>query len=320
MRRSALLACSLLAATAVQAQEASFSAEALESVSYDGGALPDGQSALTFAVQVLLDRAGISPGVIDGYKGGMSETAIRAFEAREGLEVDGLMDQAVWDALGGSGADAFVTSHTITEEEAQTVPELPEDYAEMAELQRLGYERVSERIAEMFHMDEDALIALNPGASFSAGESVTVAQPQAALQGEVTAIRIDGASGRLEAMDGSGNVVASYPVAVGSSETPSPQGSFEVVAIATEPTYSYRPDVNFQQGDNDEALTLPPGPNGPVGLVWIDLNEPTYGIHGTPNPARLFVEQSHGCVRMSNWDAQELAGMVSAGVSVEITQ
>jgi lipoprotein-anchoring transpeptidase ErfK/SrfK len=89
------------------------------------------------------------------------------------------------------------------------------------------------------------------------------------------------------------------------------------VAVAPEATYSYRPDVNFQQGDNDEPLTLPPGPNNPVGGIWLDLSAPTYGLHGTPEPDLIDKIQSHGCIRMTNWDARELAGMVEQGTVVE---
>ena len=294
------------------------SAEEIDNAAYDGGALPDGQSGLTVKAQVLLDRAGISPGIIDGYKGGMSESAIRAFEEREGLEVDGVMDEKVWSALGGADAGKITTTHTITESEANVRGEpLPEDYAKLAELDRMGYITVPEAVAETFHMDVDFLKAINPDAKFEAGEEVTVVDPGERATGEVTSVTIDKASQRLVARDAEGTILTNYPVAVGSAETPSPSGKVEVEAIAIEPTYSYRPSENFQQGDNDEPLTLPPGANNPVGLVWIDLSKPTYGIHGTPEPAKLFQETSHGCVRLSNWDARELAEMIARGASVE---
>ena len=294
-------------------------AEEIDSASYGGGALPDGQSALAAKAQILLDRAGISPGVVDGYKGGMSESAIRAFEAREGFEVDGVLDEEVWAALGGPGASGLTMSYEITEEDAQTTSEIPDDYAERAEMDRLGYLRVSEAVAERFHMDEDFLKQLNPDAAFEAGESVMVVDPGPRAEGEVTRIVVDKASRRLLAYAGE-EVLTNYPVGIGSEQTPSPSGTVEINAVATEPTYTYRPDENFQQGDNDEVLELPPGANGPVGLVWIDLSKPTYGIHGTPEPAKLFEQFSHGCVRMSNWDAEELAFLVSAGVPVEFKE
>ena len=293
----------------------------IDGATYDGGTLPDGQSGLTVKVQVLLDRAGISPGVIDGYKGGMSESAIRAFEAREGLEPDGAMDGEVWSALGGPDAGAVTLAYTITAEDADVRGEpLPDDYAKLAELDAMGFVSVAEKLAERFHMDVDFLAALNEGMAFEAGETITVVDPGGKAEGSVASVTVDKASGRLVARDAEGNTLTDYPVAVGSSETPSPSGTVEVTAIAFDPTYSYRPSENFQQGDNDEPLTLPPGPNGPVGAVWIDLSEPTYGIHGTPEPAKLFTEQSHGCVRMSNWDANELADMIERGATVEFIE
>ena len=308
------IALSLLAMPA-----AAITTDEIDSAEYNGGALPDGQSALTVKVQALLDRAGISPGVIDGYKGGMSESAIRAFEAREGLEVDGVLDEEVWSKLGGAEAGPLTMTYTISEEDAATNAEIPDDYAERAEMERLGYVRVSEAVAERFHMDEDFLKALNPDARFEVGEEISVIDPGGRVEGEVTRIVVDKAAQRLRAYSGDA-VLTDYPVGIGSDQTPSPSGTVEINAVATEPTYTYRPDENFQQGDNDEVLELPPGANGPVGLVWIDLSKPTYGIHGTPEPAKLFTQFSHGCVRMTNWDAQELAFLVSAGVPVEFTE
>jgi lipoprotein-anchoring transpeptidase ErfK/SrfK len=293
----------------------------VEAAGYDGGDLPEGQSALTMKLQILLDRAGISPGVIDGYKGGMTESALMAFEDREGLEVDGVIDAEVWEALGGPSASGLTRRYTITEEDADIRGEpLPTDYAELAELDAMGFTAVAEKLAERFHMDEEVLRAMNEDAAFEAGETISVVVPGDPVEATVDRIEVRKGTRRLAALDAEGNVIANYPVGIGSDENPSPTGTHEVVAVAVEPTYSYRPSENFQQGENDEPLTLPPGPNGPVGLVWIDLSEPTYGIHGTPDPAKLFVADSHGCVRMTNWDAMELAGMTGQGVSVEFVQ
>ncbi|MBD3663768.1 L,D-transpeptidase family protein [Sulfitobacter aestuariivivens] len=304
----------LLVATTAQA---SITADAISNADYNGGALPDGQSGLAVKVQVLLDRADISPGVIDGYRGGMTTSAISAFETREGLEVDGVLDQTVWDKLGGDGASAIVKQHQITESDlSQFTGENPEDYAEMAKKDLLGYVTAAEALAEAFHMDVDFLTTLNPDSDFSAGSTITVVAPKDPAEAEVAQIIVNKSSQRLVAKTADGTIVANYPVSVGSSQTPSPAGTFEVNGIAIDPTYTYNPDKNFQQGENDQVLQIPPGPNGPVGSVWIDLSKPTYGIHGTPDPAALFTAQSHGCVRMTNWDARELAGMVSAGVSV----
>jgi lipoprotein-anchoring transpeptidase ErfK/SrfK len=119
------------------------------------------------------------------------------------------------------------------------------------------------------------------------------------------------------AYDGDGKLIASYPATIGSTDTPSPSGTVKVVSVTLDPTYTYNPKINFKQGNNDKVLTIPPGPNGPVGSVWIALSKPTYGIHGTPDPDKIGKTSSHGCVRLTNWDAQELAKMVSPGVWVQ---
>lgn len=314
-RYSHILAFALALATPATATP--FDAASIDAATYENGPLPEGQSALTAKLQALLDRAGISPAVIDGYKGGMTRSALRAFERRAGLAVDGVLDPEVWQALGGPQADSVTQRYRITEEDVSGLSDpLPEDYAKLAELDRMGYVRVSEKLAERFHMDEDFLRGLNPDAAFRAGETISVMAPGANASGKVARIVVHKGRSRLTAHDAQGAILADYPVTVGSDQTPSPSGTVEVVAVAIDPTYSYNPDVNFQQGDNTEPLTLPPGPNGPVGSVWIDLSEPTYGLHGTDEPAELFRSQSHGCVRMTNWDARELADMVDAGVTV----
>lgn len=318
MRKSVLLIAILAACPALAATP---TPDNIDNVTYDSGPLPDGQSALAVKTQVLLDRAGISPGVIDGRKGGMTTSAIKAFERREGLDVDGALDAQVWSALGGEAAGEIMSEYTISASDINDLtPDLTRDYEKMAEREILGFRSASEALAEKFHMDEDFLKALNAGASFEEGETIWVVAESAPLDGSVSRIEIDASSGRLTAFGEGDAILASYPVAIGSTETPSPSGQHTVRAVAPNPTYTYRPDVNFQQGDNAEALVLPPGPNGPVGSTWIDLSKDTYGIHGTPDPAKLFVEQSHGCVRMTNWDAAELAEMVSEGVDVRFME
>ncbi|MGR3464168.1 L,D-transpeptidase family protein [Limimaricola sp.] len=295
--------------------------ETIEAATYEGGPLPDGQSAITVKTQILLDRAHVSPGIIDGWKGGMSESAIAAFETREGFAVDGQLDQQVWDALTATQPAPMLQRYTITEDDASGLSApLPDDYAKLAELDRLGYTSIAEKLAERFHMDEGFLEALNPGVAWQAGTTITVADPGPRLETKVARIEVRKQSSRLAGFDAGGRMVLNYPVTVGSAATPSPSGTVEVVAVALEPTYSYDPDKNFQQGDNDEFLLLPPGPNGPVGSVWIDLSKPTYGLHGTSEPDSLFKAASHGCVRMTNWDAEELAHLVSEGVTVEFIE
>ena len=304
------------AVTFAKANAAAMDPASINTATFAGEQLPEGQSPLAVRLQVLLDRAGTSPGVIDGYSGDNVEKAIRGFEEVNKLPVDGLIDQLMWDTLQAMGGEVIV-SYAITDEDTSGLSApLPADYAELAKLERLGFTSVQEKLAERFHMDMEFLAELNPTAAFTAGETVFVADPGTDQQAEVASLVADKSEARLLAYDATRTLIAIYPVTIGSSSTPSPSGIHTVNGIAIDPTYSYNPK-NFVQGDNAEPLTLPPGPNGPVGNVWIDLSEPTYGIHGTPEPSKIDKTSSHGCIRMTNWDANELAHMVSEGVSVE---
>jgi lipoprotein-anchoring transpeptidase ErfK/SrfK len=308
-------------AAAAPAPDRTLTAAEIDAATYTGGPMPKGRSPVTVKMQVLLDRAGISPGVIDGIKGGMSRTALTAFQSVVGLPATGEMDMEAWQILGGDRVGPITTVHTISADEIASLSPgpLPTDYAELAQLDHIGYTSMPELLGELYHMDENFLRSLNPGASWTAGEQITVVEP--VVPGErvldtLAHIVVDKARGRLVALDHDGAVIGDYPVTIGSSGTPSPTGTHKVVAVAMNPTYHYSPD-NFVQGENMQPLTLPPGPNGPVGSVWIDLDAPSYGLHGTPRPEKLFVTASHGCVRLTNWDAQELAAMVNARMAVE---
>ncbi|MCF3973409.1 L,D-transpeptidase family protein [Paracoccus salsus] len=310
------------AAPAAAQDDRPFTAADIEAADYDGGALPAGRSALTARVQVLLDRSGTSPGVIDGFKGGMSQSAIMAFERRSGLPVDGVMDPHVWNLLQSFSYEPITMDYTITAEDAEgLVDEIPEDYADKARMSSMGFTSIAEKLGERFHMDEKFLAFLNPGARLEPGTTIRVTDPGSSIRGEVTRIIVDKATRRVAAYNANGRMLVDYPATIGSDATPSPSGDHHVVTVALDPNYTYNPARNFKQGDNDKALIVPPGPNGPVGSVWIDLSKPSYGIHGTPTPSRLFHNQSFGCVRLTNWDARELAGMVKGGVtSVEFLQ
>lgn len=295
---------------------ASVSATEIEQATYTGGDLPPGQSALTAKVQILLDRSGISPGVVDGWRGGMSESAIKAFQRRAGLRVNGIMDHAVWELLQAYASEPVTGQYTITEDDATgLVDNIPTDYAQKANMTSQGYTSIVEKLSERFHMDDKFLVKMNPGIDFVPGATIQMTVPAKPIRATVTRIIVDKQTRRVAAYDANGRLVADYPATVGSDATPSPHGTHTVDAVALNPTYTYNPARNFKQGENDRVLIVPPGPNGPVGTVWIDLSQPTYGIHGTATPSRLFVNQSYGCVRLTNWDAWELAHMVKSKVT-----
>lgn len=271
------------------------------------------------ALQILLDRRGVSPGVIDGRFGSNVDKAIVAYRSITGHNLRSTDTEGIKKALAETGGDPF-TEYTITASDAAGpfVASVPADYGEKARLERMSYTSVTEMLAERFHMDEAYLKALNPQANFSrVGTIIRVANTGRAATREVTRVVADKGKKQVFAYDADNKLVAAYPATIGSSSTPSPTGTHLVSRVVLDPDYTYNPNVNFKQGENDKILTIPPGPNGPVGNVWIALDKPTYGIHGTPDPSKIGKTESHGCVRLTNWDAQELAKLVKAGVPVE---
>ena len=310
-----------LTADAINAAELGFDAglqnrlfidTAPEGTTADAPLLPNPAVA---RLQILLDQHGISPGVIDGFDGENVRKALMALQSMYGLPVDGNLTADLLAVL-ESGSQVIGTYQVTGDDEAAIVPPIPDDYAEMAQLDFLGYESVAEELAERFHMDVDFLVALNPTAGFRAGETIFVAMTGLNQIGQATQILADKTLRQVRAYDASGRLLAAFPATIGSQDNPSPTGVYTVELATPMPNYTYNPAINFQQGDNTDVLTIPPGPNGPVGSMWIALSKPTYGIHGTPQPSLIDKTGSHGCIRLTNWDAEELAAMVTTGVTV----
>ena len=286
---------------------------------FAGGPLPEGLSALTLKVQIILDQLGMSPGAIDGVNGRNVAKAIAGAEVLAGLPVDGVLDQDIWQRLPRNSP--ILVDYEITPEDVAGpfLPKVPTDYAEMAKLDRLSYTGPLEMFGERFHMDVDLLKSLNPNVDFNrAGSHIIVAGANRyAVTQPVATLVADKVNAQLRGYDQEGKLIVAYPATIGSEELPSPSGRHVVNAIATDAAYYYNPDLNFKQGENVDKLTIPPGPNNPIGTTWIDLSEPTYGIHGTPEPSKIDKTRSHGCVRLTNWDVEELATLVGIGVVVE---
>src|SRR5215831_12549827 len=279
-----------------------------------------GISPLRTKVEILLARAGFSPGEIDGKPGENLNKAIAAFAETQG-KAAGKLDRELWDKLDSMSADPVVMEYTISDSDvggpfAQRIPDKME---KMKDLPNLAYTSAKEKLAEKFHMSPELMSALNPGEKFDvAGHTVAVANiPAKPLPEKVARIEVDKTRQQLRAFDGDGKLLAFYPATVGSEEKPAPSGTLKVTIIKKNPTYHYNPAYAFKGVRTTKPFTINPGPNNPVGTVWIGLTGEGYGIHGTSEPGKVGKTQSHGCVRLTNWDALQLASDVPKGISVE---
>ena len=273
-------------------------------------------------VQVLLERARFSPGAIDGLEGSNMRQALKAFEEAQGLTADGVLDPEAFQRLQQTGPGAVTAEYRITQADV-TGPYLgavPTELEAQGALPAMGFGNVVEALAERFHVTEALLRAMNPTADFTrAGQVLAVpAVDRRPLAAPVDHIVIDKAEGSLRAFAEDGALLAYYPATIGSTDNPTPSGVVKVNGVARNPDYVYDPK-KLSYGTTDRRVVVKPGPNNPVGVVWIDLNRPSYGIHGTPDPDKVGKTASHGCVRLTNWDAWRLADAVKPGVEVRFT-
>ncbi len=275
---------------------------------------------LLIRTEVLLDRAHFSPGVIDGRSGTNLKRALQAFEQTHGLAADGALSAEALAALTNADGGPVTQDYVISASDVAGpfLGTVPKNMADLAKLKAVGYATPLQALAEKFHMSEGLLRSLNPGADFGvAGTTIVAVRPGAGALAEGAArVEVDKALNQVRALDAGGRLLAVFPATVGSTERPAPDGEWAVKTVVANPNYSYDPK-RLTFGDASKgAMVIPPGPNNPVGSTWIALTKETYGIHGTPDPTRIGKTASHGCVRLTNWDAAALGRMVKKGTPV----
>jgi lipoprotein-anchoring transpeptidase ErfK/SrfK len=323
MRNMHVLSFTLMLALSVSTAHGSqrLDPQAVEKATFSGK-LPadDHASPLLVKVEVLLDRAHFSPGEIDGKLGENVTKALTAYADAHGLTKGAPLTRELVSSL-SADARPMLTQYVLTEQDLKGpfTKHIPAKLEEMKRMKTVGYRDIKEAIAEKFHVSERLLAKLNPGVSINrVGQQIAV--PNVLIgesNGTATRIEVDKDRQTVKAYGPSGELVAFYPATVGSEEKPSPVGTFKIISIDRNPNYRYNPNNRFKGVKTKRPFVIGPGPNNPVGMVWIGLSADGYGIHGAPDPSRVSKSESHGCVRLTNWDALALASMVKKGVPVQ---
>lgn len=309
--------------TASQGFAAEMTADAINSAQPSKKTLSDEKpTPAGVRLQVLLDRAHFSPGEIDGRFGENAKKALRAYaEARQLPSSDALTDD-VWKAMTQADDRPVMTTYTITEQDVAGpfLRKLPSKLEDMKGIPSLGFTSPREALAEKFHMSEQLLATLNPGRHLDrAGDTVVVVDTTSGGGGapaKADRLEVDKIRQTVKLFDKSNALIGFYPATVGSEEKPSPSGTLKVTEVSRNPYYRYNPNYHFKGVRSRKPFTIKPGPNNPVGSVWINLSAESYGIHGTPSPEKISKAESHGCVRLTNWDAERVAASVSKGTPV----
>lgn len=270
---------------------------------------------------ILLDRAHFSCGEIDGYYGDNLQKTVSAFQSARGLPVTGVVDPATWASLNTDTAPPLIAYTVLPEDVAGPFAKIPRDMKQKARLKGMYYESPLEGLAEKFHIGPGLLKELNPGGGFDqAGTPLMVPNISVPGPGMASRIVVEKSTSCIQALDVTGKLIAFYVATIGSEYDPLPIGEWKVTAVQRNPWFLYNSDLFWDADEKHATARIPPGPNSPVGVVWINLSKEHYGIHGTPEPSKIGHTQSHGCIRLTNWAAGQLSEMVLPGTPVTLKE
>jgi len=273
----------------------------------------------TLALQVQLDRQNLSCNCADGMWGARTEIALVTWQTLNGLSPTGVPDASVLEALGGD--TNVLMRYTVTEADLANIAPVPESWEDRAKLTSMKYETVQEMLAEKGHTSQRAMERLNPGVTWPnppAGTEVVLPDCSQTRKFKATTMRIALTRMEITTFDADGKLIALFPCSIARDKARRPAGELCVKNVAPNPTYLYDPQLFVPGGPKTSKLVIPAGPNNPVGMAWIGLSLPGYGMHGTPIPENIGRAESHGCFRLANWNAVKLLNMVRPGVPVVV--
>jgi lipoprotein-anchoring transpeptidase ErfK/SrfK len=299
----------------------SLAATAIEDSTKTGAVGPGAAGPRVVRAQILLDRARFSPGEIDGVYGGDFGIAVKGYQEKHALKPTGTIDAGMWLLL-DSDAGPLLLTYTITQadEKGPFLP-LPADVQDKAKLKWLGFETPEEELGERFHISPKLLAELNPGKKLdTVGERITVPNVRRAAVALALRLVVSKSKHTVIAYGAGDKQLAQYPSTIGDSHNPLPIGHWTIVGIVHYPWFDWDPTMLWGVDKTLAKAELAPGPNNPVGVAWIGLSKPDYGIHGTPEPGNIGHGVSDGCVRMTNWDVDELSHMVRRGTPVVLEE